>query len=158
MMVIECKFWDSYKNPLRTLWKVRKWFKMPKIRIWCYRYYRKKNDDTPLFKYRSMDVSWKPKLDTPRHEGDPAIRMSFFRLFCIDIKFSYNDVYINDSVYEQIIWTLYYNDNDIKKAYRTWPWYNPDTKYSSWDKSMMTKKGLKEIDDVEWDTSLLERA
>lgn len=153
-----CKFWDSYKNPLRTIWRCRKWFKMPKIKFWCYKFYKQKNDNTPFIHFQSRDVVWKPKFDTPRHEYDPMIRFIFFRLFCLDIKFTYDDVYINDSTYEQMIWTAYYCDYDIKNAYRSWPWYNPDTKYTSWDKTMMTKKGLKEIENVEWDTSLLEHA
>lgn len=148
---------DSYENPLRTVWAVRKWFKLPKMKFWFYKLF-KEMEDKPFLYINSRDISWKPKFDTPRHEHNPYIKIFLFRKFVIEIQFTYGDALLDDTTYEQIIWTLYYCGNDMKKAYRTWPWYNPDTKYTSWDKSMMTKKGLKKIDDVEWDVSLLEGA
>lgn len=144
---------NSYKNPFRTIWGVKKWFKFPKPRFWVYKYYKWKNDSTPFIYFESRDVSWKDKFDSPRHERNPYFKVIFFRLFVIEVQFAYKDIYLNDSTYEQILWTMYYNSNDIKLSYKTWPWYTPDTNTTSWDKTMMTKRGLKEIKDVEWDTT-----
>lgn len=145
---------SSYKNPFRTIWAVRKWFKLPKMKFWFYKLYKKDEDISPIY-MKTRDVNWKPKFDTPRHEHNPYIKFIFFRKYVIDIQFTYGDILVDDTTYEQIIWTLYYCDNDIKKAYQTWPWYNPDTSMTSWDKSLMTRKGRKTIANVEWDTGLL---
>lgn len=155
-MALKCKIWNSCTNPFRTIWRCRKWFKMPKMKWYFYKYYKWKNDDTPFIYFESWDIMWKDKYDTPRHEYDPYIRFIFFRWLCIDIKLMYDDVYCNDNTWEQMLWTYYYCDNDIRKAYRTWPWYSNDTKTTTWDKSMMTKKAIKELQNIEWDTSLMQ--
>lgn len=155
-MGLKCKFWDSYSNPLRTIWKCRKWFKMPKIKWYFYKYYKWKNDDTPFIYFESYDVMWKDKFDTPRHEHDPFIKVIFFRLFCVEVKFTYDDIYCNDNTWEQMLWVLYYCGGDIKKAYKTWPWYNSETKNTTWDNSMLTLKAQIELIDVVWDSTLME--
>ena len=75
------------ENPLRTWWKVRKWFRIPKPSIYfgpiisglpC------KLPDKWIELY-IYDVSWKDKYNSPRHERNPYVWICLFRLFRFEI-------------------------------------------------------------------------
>ena len=155
-MGLKCKIWDSYRNPLRTYRKVRKWFKKPKMKIRFNKFYCFNKTDRVIFYFHSTDVIWKDKYDTPRHESNPYIRVILFGLFEMFITWEYGDVYCNDDTWEQILWTCYYCDNDIRKAYRTWPWYTNTTRTTTWDSTMLTLKAQFELMGVAWDETLMD--
>lgn len=124
----------TLKNPLRTWWKARKYFKMPipKIRIHrvnsfnsypfiCYHYISK------ILHIFSRDIRWKDKYNSPRHEQSPLIYICLFKKLAISISFSiyYRDEFggrqIGDMQYwEYLLWYLYYNKRNTLKCYSTW--------------------------------------
>lgn len=117
----------SYKNPLKTWLKARKYFKMPSIKI-HFRFYWKYMYDFPYASYRYLgkildinahDIWWKDKYDTPRHERNPIIFISLFRHLAIWVTF--RTYYINELgeredgdmyYWEYMLYYLYYNDDN----------------------------------------------
>jgi hypothetical protein len=47
---------SSYKNPFRTIWAVRKWFKLPKMKFWFYKLYKKDDDISETTKYEDVFI------------------------------------------------------------------------------------------------------
>lgn len=77
---------SEYKNPYYWWWKVRKYWKIPKLHLahigkitWWYGlpishdYYNK------YFDVRLSGLGWKSKYDSPRHEWDPYLCFTLFR-------------------------------------------------------------------------------
>lgn len=89
--------------------------------------------------YKTVELGWKDKWDSPRTEWAPAFHIFFFRWqFCIWWVNPCGDL---DSYYEQIIWFLKYSDKDMIKAKDTWPWTNAlgETKESTWNDKYLIK-------------------
>tara|TARA_R110000868_G_scaffold258466_1_gene515978 strand:+ start:134 stop:685 length:552 start_codon:yes stop_codon:yes gene_type:complete len=80
---------------------------------------------------RNVDLGWKDKYETPRHEWDPQFHIYFFGL-----QFScWQGMGVR--YWEQVLWFLKYSDKDIKKAEETWPWGDGKTKLTTWDKNYL---------------------
>lgn len=108
----------------------------------------------------SWDVGWKDKWETPRYERPPiymwfigtsstkSIEIGFILAPCREALGKYKGVGwwgSNDEHYwEQILWTVYYCDNDIVKARETWPWQDMEGN-STWRDDYLTDKTLKLI-------------
>lgn len=135
------------ENPLKTWWKAREYFKLPKIRIHKIGKLIHKKVHTQFGDYvddglaycpygcldrigrilsiYSMDVLWKDKFDTPRHERSPIIWVLFFHRigFCITFDITYQwefgeEVSGNMEYWEFLLTYLYYN-HDLKIALQT---------------------------------------
>jgi len=132
---------NSWKNPYRTYWKVRKYFKAPKIKLYIGKWVM----GIPIFEQKSWislwcrDVIWKDKYDSPRYEFAPQINLIFFKwqIFIslhAPSKGSLDESLVNDDEYwEQILWTAYYTKSKtLKEAKETYPWTDYDTNQSSW--------------------------
>lgn len=97
-------------NPLHTWWKVKKYFKTPKICI--YKFNKKRYSKwyiTTLGKFIDIacsDLQWKDKFNSPRHESNPKIRIVFFRRIGFTVEFTYGDY--DTCVWETILDFLYY--------------------------------------------------
>lgn len=82
---------------------------------------------------RFVDIGWKDKFGTPRHEWSPQFHVYFFGLqFMIEWTAPDRE---DDQYYEQILWWLYYADKDIDKARNTWKWIDCRTDESTWNNS-----------------------
>jgi hypothetical protein len=87
--------------------------------------------------FKTTELGWKDKYETPRFEYSPSIILYFFKWqFCI---FYTAPIENMDSYWEMILWYLHYADKNIEKAEKTWPWRNFDTKESTWDNSIKLK-------------------
>jgi len=114
------------ENPLRTWWKVRKWFKFPKPSI----YFGPIIMGLPMglpnkwIELHCYDVTWKDKYDSPRFEFEPQINLELFKKYqlLLTFKTSNNDVY-----WETILDMVYYNKS-LKEAIarNTWENYNKE--------------------------------
>ena len=73
--------WSVYHNPLHYWWGVRKHFKRPRAHFVHGKYYG--YFGLPIRTYYGMlnlhcvGLGWKDKFDTPRHEWDPIICLTF---------------------------------------------------------------------------------
>lgn len=86
-----------------------------------------------LISVRNVEIGWKDKFGSPRHEWPPQFHIYFFGLqFSIYWYAPFGD---DDQYYEQILWWMHYADKDINKARKTWPWTDMKTNKSTWDKS-----------------------
>lgn len=96
------------ENPLRTWWKVRKWFRFPKPSI----YFGPIIDGLPIgfpdkwIELHCYDVTWKDKYNSPRFEFVPQINLELFKKWQLLLTFqtANNDVY-----WETILDIVYYN-------------------------------------------------
>lgn len=107
-------------NLLYHWWKVRKYFKAPKIKFyigrikWIYGYPLKYN------KYVSFNMSslgWKDKFRNPRFEWNPYILITVLNKWQLSITF----YYVPDFTWEAILDILYYNKS-VEQAieHNTW--------------------------------------
>jgi hypothetical protein len=82
-------------------------------------------------------IGWKDKFGTPRFEWCPSFKIFFFKWqFCIIWTAPDNE---NDDYYEMKLWIENYNNSDIEKAKKTWPWVNMETKKSTWNEKYIIK-------------------
>lgn len=124
----------SLENPLKTLKKIKKVFKPCKLIFSCTEH------DGNIFWFTtpkpiqiiSRDLIWKDKYSTPRFEGSPYIWIHLFwlNLYCYWIP-KINEKYYDD-YWEQVLWYIYYNKENINKAKKTWPWTDCRTGLSTW--------------------------
>lgn len=121
---------------LSILSELKSAFKSPKLHFWCG---KRKNfpflfgfPKGKIFSFIKMDLQWKDKYETPRHEENPQISITLFG-FTFLWYWSYpgKDAWESIETWEQILWYLYYCDKDIKKAEETWPWQDMNNK-STW--------------------------
>lgn len=128
------------ENPLRTWWKVRKWFKFPKPSIYfgpiiswlpC----GLPNKWIELYSY---DVTWKDKYDSPRFEFTPQINLELFKKYQLLLTFQTNN---NDVYWETILDIIYYNKS-LKEAIdrNTWETCSKE-KINAFTKGFLTPKG-----------------
>ena len=128
-------------HPFRTLIKAKKLFKVPKLK-----FYFGKIKHFPVYYFRvgtlfslgAIDVQWKDKYDTPRHEQNPIIYITFFNVGIL-FEFTWGNCYNDLDYWEQVIYTIYYCNSDVKKAKQTWPWQDFETKKSSWNDNYLVK-------------------
>lgn len=141
LRINHCRHWGKEKwwhnliawtirNPFKTWWKARKYFKFPEIRV-CFTtskysfpyasgYWRGKILDVCI-----KDVTWKDKWDSPRHEYNPVIFISLFSKFSLWIQFTMS--YKNEfgekedgsmEYWEYILQYVYYKQS--LKTYSGW--------------------------------------
>lgn len=96
------------ENPLRTWWKVRKWFRIPKPSIYFGHIISGLPCELPdkWIKLHSYDVTWKDKYDSPRFEFTPQINLELFKKYQLLLTFQTNN---NDVQWETILDIVYYN-------------------------------------------------
>lgn len=133
------RYSDNYfawfiENPLKTWWKARKYFKLPKIKPHFHLVYKYKN--YPYASYQRIgkildiwitDVMWKDKYDSPRHERNPLIWICLFRKFAFSITFNvfyldeFGERQRGDSLYwEYLLNWLIYKERKTLRCYSTW--------------------------------------
>ena len=128
------------ENPLRTWWKVRKWFKFPKPSIYfgpiilglpC-------GFPNKWIELHSYDVTWKDKYDSPRFEFTPQINLELFKKYQLLLTFQTNN---NDVYWETILDIIYYNKS-LKEAINrnTWETCSKE-KINAFTKGFLTPKG-----------------
>lgn len=98
------------ENPVKTWWKVKKYFKFPNIK---FRKYDRKDFDYWYFdrlnkfiSFQSYDVQWKSKFNSPRHEYNPIIRLVLFRRIGFILEFTYGE--LDTCTWETILDFLYF--------------------------------------------------
>lgn len=106
------------ENPLRTWWKVRKWFKFPKPSICFYKDF----SASKLIEFYCWDVTWTEKeYQNIRLDFSPYIELTLFKRFSWKLTFKVPEDYV---YWETIIEIVYYNKS-IKEAIQdnTWKKY-----------------------------------
>jgi len=91
--------------------------------------------------FHSNDLGWKDKFESPRFEWAPSFMIFFFN-WQFAIHWHSPDSNNDDKYWEMILWWKYYADKDIRKAKKTWPWIDSETKKSTWNHSHVIKKRL----------------
>lgn len=124
-----------WENPFKTYNKIKKYFLplRPRISFGVY-----KGRNAKILDVSSLDLTWKSKWNSPRHEMNPQIRISIFNRFHILIDFTVKKYgSINDMAYwEAALWWLYYNKpltNAVKYS----------TGWTDYDKETDTYKPIK---------------
>ena len=147
MKLLDKLIWNNYikiyiKNPLRTYFKVRKWFNKLSIKIDMGKPMRTglfpiwEGNIPKLFYFFSSDLYWKNKYDSPRFEYPPHIEVIFFRKFKISIffvryidKYTANEKLINlhwsgnqDIIYWESVLRFLYYGKSLKDSitYMSW--------------------------------------
>lgn len=125
----------TFENPYKTWWKARKYFKRPRIRLhffchgfddekhWHYNYpYAFGVEMAKILDIGMLDVMWKDKWHSPRHEQNPLIWLTLFGKvgFFITFHITYKDEIGltadgDDSYWEYLLDYLYY-DKDLRKS------------------------------------------
>lgn len=116
------------ENPFKTWWKARKYFKRPKL---CFSTFtssfRSHKKGGRLLEIDCMDVIWKDKFNSPRHEISPYISILLFGKFGIriDTAIYYGDEFGDrqrgDMEYwEYLLEWLYYKEQKTLKCYSGW--------------------------------------
>lgn len=134
-------------NPLKTWWKARKYFKLPKIRIHkigklihkkihtqfgdyvddglAYCPYACLDSIGKILSVYSADVMWKDKWNSPRHERNPIIWILLFKRigFCITFNITYlgefGEEQSGDMQYWEFLLSYLYYTNNLKSALLT---------------------------------------
>ena len=142
------KWFEFYKSKYFFHNKHYIYFIKPKCRIFFGNWYKVPGPGIYLGNVaRILDIciaglQWKDKYDTPRFERPPALKITFFRYFSISVIWNVQEDWDNhllmDDYWEQLVWTYYYCDNDLKKAIETWPWSRDGV--SSWDNRWLKEK------------------
>lgn len=118
----------TIENPFKTWWKARKYFKIPKLRFSAFSdSYRSYKHGGRILEIDCLDVMWKDKFNSPRHERSPHISILLFRKFGIRIDF-YIDYYDEfrekqngDMEYwEYLLEWLYYKKKKTLRCYSSW--------------------------------------
>ena len=128
------------ENPLRTWWKVRKWFRIPKPSIYFGPIILGLSCGLPnkWIELHSYDVTWKDKYDSPRFEFTPQINLELFKKYQLLLTFQTNN---NDVYWETILDIIYYNKS-LKEAIdrNTWETCSKE-KINAFTKGFLTPKG-----------------
>jgi len=125
--------WNEYNNPFYHWWKVRKYFKFPNVHLltgkhlWFYGMPIREDYWNRFIDIRISALGWKDKFSSPRHEWNPYICLSLFR-YKILLMFDYNDgteygMTENISIWEIILYMLYYNKELNKDLIEDHIWY-----------------------------------
>lgn len=132
------------ENPLKTWWKVRKYFKFPRPHIhvgsiWKFPYCKPRRN----FCFYSLDVIWKSKYDLCRFEVAPQINLILFKKYQFLLTFDVND---NDIYWETIL-SMIYRDKSLKEAIELNTWVKcgeEDKKLNAMTLNYLTPYGLAE--------------
>ena len=149
------KGWNEYRNPLYHWWKMRKYFKRPKIHFFTRKYFytfgcpARRDWYNPIISFHTTAVGWKEKYDTPRFEWNPMVQIVFFRKYhlvwyiCWNKKSSnFDEVTKNQATWEALLGMLYFNQT-IKQARNSNVWESERGKI--YIDSNLTKYALDEI-------------
>lgn len=130
--------WNEYSNPIYHWWKARKYFQFPYIKFymgkphWFFGFPINKKYINPFIDIRSSAVGWKDKYDSPRHEWNPYISITFFRKFRLLWIFTYcndrSNLIYDTATWEAILDYIYYNKN-IEQCIKNNTWGETSTEY-----------------------------
>ena len=129
--------WNEYHNPLYIWWKVRKYFKRPKAHFhfgkpeWFFGFPIREDYINPVIDIRFSSLGWKSKYNSPRHEWDPYISITFFRKY--RLLWLFNFITENNSeestrsmaTWEAILDYLYF-DKSLEWVRNNHVWLNND--------------------------------
>ncbi len=116
------------ENPFKTWWKARKYFKRPKLRFRTFSTsWRSYKRGGRILEIDCLDVMWKDKFNSPRHERSPHISILLFQKFGVRVNF-YIDYYDEfgekqngDMEYwEYLLEWLCYKEKSTLKCYSGW--------------------------------------
>lgn len=131
------------ENIFKTWWKARKIVGFPKIKFkftYC-KFWGILRPDNKIFSIKSTDLWWEDKDGIPIFRFQPQLSIFILNLFQI-----YFEIYLDEQLWEQILWSLYYVDEndgvdvltqrEWQRASYTWPWREFSTerneKISTW--------------------------
>lgn len=139
----------NVRDPLKTWWKARKYFKRPKITAKIHKVYTFRG--YPYATYHRLgkildiyihDVCWKDKFDTPRHERNPLIFICLFRKIALTVFFNikyydeFGEKQNGDMEYwEYLLTWLYYKNKRTLKCYSSWTVNSQLYKTVKWGKA-----------------------
>lgn len=151
--------WNEYKNPWYHWWEVREYFKRPKAhflfrkKFWTFGLPARRDYYNPVIDIGFHALGWKDKWDSPRHEWDPMICITFFRtwhllwIFNWAVKEEKNSITKSMATWEAILDYSYYNKTiDQAIDNHVWSYEEDGEKKYITIISNMTKKGLKEYE------------
>jgi hypothetical protein len=140
------------KNPLQTWWKVRKFFKFPKIKLFYgnvdkastgYIYVDWFDRDSNFY-FRYSDVYYKWKWDDICLECPPYITLVLFKKWKISLVF-HGPIKDYDTYWDAILTCLYIDNKDIRKTKQEYAWVRyiktedgDHEKISAWDDNILT--------------------
>ena len=110
-----------FKNPLKTWWKARKYFKCPKPKI---SFFCHKQRVAKLLDINVHDVFWKDKWDSPSYEVSPIIYLCLFNRIGFIISFQITGI---DEFGEKINCDMPYWEYLLDYLY-----YSKSLKMTSW--------------------------
>lgn len=96
--------WNEYRNPWYHWWKARKYFKRPKAHFlfrknfWTFGLPIRRDYYSPVIDIGFHALGWKDKWDSPRHEWDPMICITFFRTWHLLWIFNWATKHKKDSI------------------------------------------------------------
>lgn len=96
--------WNEYRNPWYHWWKARKYFKRPKAhflfrkKFWTFGLPIRRDYYSPVIDIGFHALGWKDKWDSPRHEWDPMICITFFRTWHLLWIFNWATKHKKDSI------------------------------------------------------------
>lgn len=96
--------WNEYRNPWYHWWKARKYFKRPKAHFlfrknfWTFGLPVRRDYYSPVIDIGFHALGWKDKWDSPRHEWDPMICITFFRTWHLLWIFNWATKHKKDSI------------------------------------------------------------
>lgn len=96
--------WNEYRNPWYHWWKARKYFKRPKAHFlfrknfWTFGLPIRRDYYSPVIDIEFHALGWKDKWDSPRHEWDPMICITFFRTWHLLWIFNWATKHKKDSI------------------------------------------------------------
>lgn len=116
------------ENPFKTWWKAREYFKRPKLRFSTFSTsWRSYKHGGRILEIDCLDVMWKDKFNSPRHERSPYISILFFNKLGIRVDFhidyydEFGEKQNGDMEYwEYLLEWLYYKEKSTLKCYSGW--------------------------------------
>lgn len=131
------------ENPCKTWWKAREYFKRPKLRFRTFSSsWRLYKQGGRILELDCLDVIWKDKFNSPRHEISPHISILFFRKFGLRVDFhidyedEFGEKHNGDMEYwEYLLEWLYYKERSTLKCYSAWTRNSDLYKAVKWGKA-----------------------
>lgn len=116
------------ENPFGTWWKARKYFKRPKLRFRTFSSsWRAYKQGGRILEFDCLDIMWKDKFNSPRHEISPHISILLFGKFGLRIDFhidyedEFGEKHNGDMEYwEYLLEWLYYKEKNTLQCYSAW--------------------------------------
>ena len=131
------------ENPFKTWWKAREYFKRPKLRFRTFTTsWRAYKRGGRILEIDCMDVIWKDKFNSPRHEQSPHISILLFNKFGIRVDFhidyydEFGEIQNGDMLYwEYLLEWLYYKEKNTLRCYSSWTGNSQLYKTIKWGKA-----------------------